>query len=152
DPGALPADFERRLQNDTVEILERLSNEGRVCWVATDADGAYLVHAFVDEPASNELWSYALAPEVTEKFLVPTGRLFVAGSEYAFREDDSFLRKYPHMGGFVSIRPGTYRLTVFRTKYPERLVHNHFRTQASRLEYWTWKSMKGLIPLAVAAW
>jgi hypothetical protein len=152
DPGALPADFERQFQSDTVDVLGRLSNEGKACWVATDGDGLHLVHAFVDEHVPKELWGFAVAPEVIEEFLVPTGQLFVTGSEYAFREDDSFLRRHPQMGGFVSIRPGTYRLTVFRTRYPEQLVEDLFRAQAGPQEYWLWRSTKALIPLAVAAW
>jgi hypothetical protein len=152
DPGALPADFERRFQSDTVEVLGSLSKDGLACWINTEGDGTYLIHAFVDEAVPKELWSYALEPEVTEEFQVPTGRLFFTGSEYAFREDDSFLRRHPHMGGSVSIRPGTYRLTVFRTRYPEQFVEDLFRSQASLQEFWLWRSMKVLIPLAVAAW
>jgi hypothetical protein len=152
DPGALPPDFERRFQTDTGEILERLTGEGRACWVTTDSDGAFLLHAYVDEPVPELLRSYVVEPQVIEEFHVPSGQLVFAGSEYAFREDDNFLRKDPHIGASFLVRPGTYRLTVFRTEYPEDLVEDQFRAQASAWEFRIWTSMRGLIPLAIAAW
>ena len=85
-------------------------------------------------------------------FPVPTGRLVFAGSECAFRDDDSFLRNHPHMGSSVRVTPGVYRLLVFQTQYPKRLVEQLFRNQATLWEYCLWMSMVVLIPLAIAAW
>ena len=119
DPAALPADFERRFQHDTVEILERLADEGAVIWINTDADGGYLLHLFVDEPVSPEVLARAVETEEIGEFRIPSGRLFFVGSEYAFREDDGFLRKHPHMGGSVTIRPGLYHATLHRSEFPK---------------------------------
>ena len=94
----------------------------------------------------------AVEPETIAAFQVPTGRLVFAGSEYAFRDDDGFLRNHPHMGGSFLVSPGIYRLRVFRTQYPKRFVEQLFRNQASLWEYCIWNSMILLIPLAVAAW
>jgi len=152
DPGALPGDFEGLFQSDSAEILERLDREGRACWITTDGDGGYLLHAYIDQRVPRELERCAVEPETIEEFHVPSGRLVFAGAEYAFREDDGFLRSHPHMGGSFLVPPGLYRLRVFRTQYPERLVEQLFRNQASRWEYYLWTSMILLIPLAVAAW
>ena len=152
DPGALPGDFERWFQSGSVEILERLTREGRTCWITTDGDGGYSLHAYVDERVPRELERCAVELETIEEFHVPTGRLVFAGSEYAFREDDGFLRNHPHMGGSFLVQPGVYRLRLFRTQYPKHLVEQLFRNQASSWEYCLWMSMILLIPLAVAAW
>ncbi len=152
DPAALPADFERRFQHDAVETLERLSGDGSACWINTDGDGNYLLHAYVDEPIPAELLAHAVDPDVIGEFRVPSGRLFLTGSEYAFREDDSFLRKHPHMGGSVTLRPGAYRLALYRTEFPDDSLEATFRRQASPWEYLLWYSMSTLIPLAIAAW
>lgn len=152
DPGALPDDFERLFRTGAGDILERLDREGRACWITTDGDGGYLLHAYIDERVPRELERCAAEPETIDEFHVPTGRLVFAGSEYAFREDDSFLRNHPHMGGSFLVQPGVYRLSVFRTRYPKQFVEQLFRNQASLWEYWLWMSMIVLIPLAVAAW
>jgi hypothetical protein len=72
--------------------------------------------------------------------------------EYAFREDETLLRKYPRMGGSVTVPAGTYRLTACRASYPKGLVDARFRAEASPWELRLWNSMRHLIPLAVAAW
>ena len=153
DPAALPSDFERRrYQQDVVETLEGLRADGSACWINTDADGAYLLHAYVDEPVPPELLAQADRLEATDAFPVPSGRLYLTGSEYAFREDDVFLRKHPYMGGSATLRPGAYRLALFRTDFPEGELEASFRRRASAWEYWAWNSMKVWVPLAIAAW
>jgi hypothetical protein len=152
DPGALPQDFERSFQSGSGEILERLDREGKVCWINVDGDGGYSLHAYVGERVPRELERCAIEPETIDEFRVPTGRLIFAGAEYAFREDDSFLRSHPHMGDSFLVWPGIYRLTTFRTRYPKHFIEQLFRNQASTWEYYLWKSMIVLIPLALAAW
>ncbi len=152
DPGALPQDFERSFLAGSGEILERLDREGKVCWISVDGDGGYLLHAYIGERVPRELERCAVESETIDEFHVPTGRLIFAGSEYAFREDDSFLRNHPHMGSSFLVPHGVYRLRVFRTQYPKRFVEQLFRNQASPWEYCLWNSMILLIPLAVAAW
>ena len=151
-PVALPPDFERIYRSGSVDILGRLHGVGRVCWITSEGDGGYLLHAYIGEEVPRELERCAIEPATIEEFEVPTGRLVFAGSEYAFREDESFLRSHPRMGASVSIPPGVYRLRVFRTQYPKRFVEQLFRNQASLVEYLLWMSMILLIPLAIAAW
>ena len=146
DPGALPPDFEDRLRAGTVEVLARLDEQGKVCWISTEGDGRFLLHAYVDEPVPEVLRPHLRDPVVVEGFPVPTGRLFLAGSEYAFRDDDYFLRQHPHMGGFCTIRPGMYRLTLYRGEYPSGSLERRFRDEASRWEYGLWNSMRSADP------
>jgi hypothetical protein len=152
DPGALPPDFEDRLRAGTVEVLTRLDEQGKVCWISTEGDGRFLFHAYLEEPVSESLWPFLRDPVVVEDFPVPTGRLFLTGSEYAFRDDDHFLRQHPHMGGFCTIRPGAYRLTLYRGVYPSGSLERRFRDESSGWEYGLWNSQRVLIPLSVAAW
>ncbi len=152
DPGALPPDFEDRLRAGSVEVLARLDEQGKVCWIDTGGDGRFLLHVYVDESIPDALKSCLRDRMVFESFPVPTGRLFFTGSEYAFRDDDQFLCQHPHMGGFCTIRPGTYRLNLYRGEYPSGSLERQFRDEASRWEYGLWNSMRVLIPLSVAAW
>jgi hypothetical protein len=152
DPGALPADFDRPPYADTVEILERISSEGRASWIATDRDGSFVLHAYVDEPIPEGLRPYAHELEVKASFSAPTGRIIFCGSEYAFREDGSLLQRFPQMGSSFTVRPGSYRLTLLRMNYPDGYLEQRFRETASPWQYRVWMSMRWLIPLAVAAW
>jgi hypothetical protein len=152
DPGALPPDFEHELRSGTVEVLARLDEQGKLCWISTGGDGRFLLHAYVDEPVPEALGAYLCDPVVVEHFPVTSGRLFLTGSEYAFRDDDHFLRQHPHMGSSFTIRPGAYRLNFYRGEYPSGSLEHRFRDESSRLEYALWNSMRALIPLSVAAW
>ncbi len=152
DPAALSADFDREFRSASVETLERLTRSGRAFWINTDGDGSYLLHAYVDEPIPEELRACVRDPQAVLEFQVPSGHLFLTGSECAFREDSSFLSKHPHMGGSVAIRPGIYQLTVYRTAFPTGLLEGEFRATVSPWEYRLWRSMTVLIPLAIAAW
>jgi hypothetical protein len=152
DPAAMPADFERRFQHDIVGTLEGLEVEGAACWINTEGDGSFLLHAYVDEPVPAELLAHAAVTEVIDALRIPSGQLYFAGSEYAFREDDRFLRKHSHMGGSVTLRPGAYRLALFRTEFPRGFLEEMFRRQATPWELRLWNSMKALVPLAIAAW
>jgi hypothetical protein len=152
DPGALPPDFEQRLQTGTLEISVRLDEEGKVCWISTEGDGGFSLHAYVDEPIAEQLLANLFDPVRVESFPVPTGRVFFTGSEYAFRDDDQLLRQHPHMGGFFTIRPGAYRLNLYRGVYPSGALEQRFGSESSTWEFILWNSMRVLIPLAVAAW
>ncbi|MGC8638918.1 MAG: hypothetical protein ACP5XB_03445 [Isosphaeraceae bacterium] len=152
DPAALPADFERQFQSDAGETLERMTRWGRAFWINTEGDGRYMLHAYVDEPIPAGLEASVRDPETVLAFQVPSGQLFLTGSEYAFRQHPSRLAKHPHMGSSVAIRPGIYQLTVYRAAYPDRLVQERFRNSVSPWEYRLWTSMTVLIPLAIAAW
>jgi hypothetical protein len=148
DPGALPDDFDARARGDPYELLEQLTAAGRAYWINTGADGAYLLHAYVEEPVPASLQPYIRDPLTAETFVVPTGRLYFTGAEYGFRDDDRFLRKHPHMGGVFTVRPGVYRLTLWRTEYPEGLPEQRLREQVSPWAYRLHQGMGWLVMMA----
>jgi hypothetical protein len=152
DPGALPADFDRQFRTGSAEILGRMDEESRALWISTERDGRFLIHVYVDEPIPDQLRHFAREPEIIERFSVPTGRLIWAGSEFAFRDDDSLLRYYPHMSSTFAVPPGSYRLALARMTYPPAHRELMFRERVTSWEYRAWMSMRWLIPVAIAAW
>jgi hypothetical protein len=149
DPGALPEDFDIRACGDPSELLQELSETGRARWMQTGADGAYLLHAYVNEPVPESLQLYLREPITVDSFLVPTGQLYFTGVEYGFREDDHLLRRYPHMGSSFALAPGIYRLTLWRTEYPERLQEDQLREQVPPLAYSLHQGMGWFVLAAV---
>ncbi len=152
DPAALPADFERRFQRDSVEALERLAGDGSACWINTGADGTYLLHAYVNEPFPADLWGHLREPRSIAEFRVPSGLLVLAGAEHASRDDQGSARKQTVEADSISIRPGVYRLIVYRAAYPAKVLDDRFRSAILPWEWLLWHSMTLLIPLAIAAW
>src|SRR5262245_7710284 len=131
DPRALPEDFDTATDPDPVGLLERMQGEGRAYWIDTHADGAYVLHTYVDEPVPESLAAHMRNPVVVESFQVPSGRLYFTGSEYAGAAVDAHLSRYPHMGGYLEARPGVYRLTVYETEYPEDLDEDLLRQEVA---------------------
>lgn len=132
DPDALPEDFDERPGEDTWPIIEQLAREGRVHEFNTGSDGGFLLHVYLDEPVPDALAKYVREPITVEKFLVPSGRLYFAGSEYIFRRDDSPLRKHPSLGTRLDIRPGTYKLTFSWMDYPHDSVEEKMKAAVGR--------------------
>jgi hypothetical protein len=131
-------------------LLERLTQSGHLHWINTGGDGRYLLHAYLDEPVPTELVPYTRDPVEVARFRLPTGRLYFTGGECAFRTDDSFLQRHPGMGGCANLPPGDYRLTLYRTEYPDRLQDAHFRRRVSVGAFWLHQSL-GLVAAAGVA-
>lgn len=151
DPAALPPDFDRRAAEDPADLLDELHQAGTVFSTDTGGDGRYLLHAYVDEPVSPHLEPFLRDPVVVESFPVPGGQLYFSGAEYGFREDASFLQRYPHMGGCFELPPGTYRLTLWRTEYPDNLAEQRLRQEVSPLAYQLHQGMGCCVGMAVLA-
>jgi hypothetical protein len=75
DPSALPSDYEQRRPKEKLEIVRKLHQEQRVFLVETGADGAYLIHAFVDEPIPDSLKPFVREPQVHDRFEAPSGKI-----------------------------------------------------------------------------
>jgi hypothetical protein len=151
DPGALPEDFDPRMQDDPIELFERLQRDGKAFYTETGGDGTYLFHAYVDEPIPANLQDHLRDPVTIERFSIPTGHLYFTGSEYAFRQDDSLLRRYPHMGGSVTVPAGDYRVTIHRTEYPSNHLEKLLRSETGTAAFFLHQSMGWFVILAVAA-
>lgn len=119
DPEALPDDFDAIAQKDPIELISRLDQQGRLRWVDTQSDGSYRLGVVTGSEFPTHLATYVNKQEVIEALPVPSGRLFFTGIEYAFRSDDAALKKHPHMGGFVSVSPGTHKATFCELEYPD---------------------------------
>ena len=98
---------------------------------STGADGAYLLHAFVDEEVDETLRPYVQDPKISDSFEVAGGSVYFTGTECGFRNDDSFLKMRPNLGGSFPVPNGMYRVTLYRTEYPEDFVEGVFRERAT---------------------
>jgi hypothetical protein len=151
DPAALPKAFDVRSQEDPASLYEELDREGKLRWINTGADGRYLLHAYVDEPIPSFLQPFAQDRVCVETFCVPSGQLYFAGAEYGFRKDDSLLRKYPHMGGSFTLKPGSYQLVLLRTKFPEGMPLKVLKGEVPRVAFWLFQSFGWAVGSAVLA-
>jgi hypothetical protein len=146
DPAALPEEYEGSMRGDPLAIIEPLANAGTIYWLDTHADGGYSLGVCHDE-LRPELRAFARQIGVAERFAAPSGKLYFAGIEYAFRDDDSFLRKHPHMGSCLPIAAGIYRLTVFDMEYPEDFHEALLRQRLTAGKFWMYSLMNWLAPL-----
>jgi hypothetical protein len=119
DPGALPDDYDERMRSDPSAAIEPLAEKGKLYWLNTDSDGGYSLGVCLDGRLPGELSRFAKPLGVAGRFAAPSGRLFFTGIEYAFRHDDRFLLRYPHMGACQPIPPGVYHLALYEMDYPE---------------------------------
>ncbi len=136
DPLTLPADFdEQNRAGDPVTALSDLHDNGRIFYIEPGGDGAYLLHAVVDEPLPESLKDHVREPVYANEFEVSSGRVFFVGAEYAFHKDDAFLQKYPGMGNSWSMQPGTYRASLYRTEFPDGLADRRLEERLPESEY-----------------
>jgi hypothetical protein len=147
DPATLPDDFDVRVRHDPIALIQRLFEDGRLYWLDTASDGSYSLGICVDECLPGELARFARPLEVAEGFTAASGRLYFTGIEYAFRHDDSFLRRHPHMGAGHQIPAGTYRLALYEMEYPEDFHEDLLRQRLSASDFRLYSLMNGLIPL-----
>jgi hypothetical protein len=151
DPAALPDDFDAKNKQDPLSQLEQLMQAGRLYWLNTDADGAYTLGVYIGNSLPDRLKPYGKTLDTCDQFHVPSGRLFFSGIEYAFRADDSFLRKYPHMGEAVDLAAGLYRAEFFEFEYPEDFHEDLLQQRLPTAQFRTYKLMDTLVPIGCIA-
>ena len=151
DPAALPAHFERSFQIGQAS-LEQLASEGLACGIETRGEGTSLLHAYIDESIPAELWVHLQDARSVAEFQMPSGVLVLAGLEHVSRDEGNFSGTQPGENHSFAIRPGVYRLILYRAAYPANVVNERFRSTLTALEWQLWQSMTLLIPLAIAAW
>jgi hypothetical protein len=148
DPAALPPDFDARVQQDGTDFFDQLTAQGLAYWINTSADGNYTLHAYVDEPVPDALGPHLRNAVTVDAFQAPSGRLYFAGAEYARPTVDAELERYPHMGASFTARPGTYRLTLSETEFPEGLDEEMLRGAVPAGAYGLHQSMGCFVWLA----
>jgi hypothetical protein len=151
DPAALPDDFDSKQKTDPVSQLELLTRAGRLYWLDTHADGSYSLGVCAGDGLPVRLKPYARALDACERFQVPSGRLFFTGVEYAFRADDSLLRKHPHMGEYAELPAGTYRAEFFAFEYPEDFHEDRLRRRLPAVLFGIHRLMNTLAPIGCLA-
>jgi hypothetical protein len=117
--------------------------------VNTGADGAYLLHAFIDEPVTESLEPYAVDPLTFSVLAVPSGSLYFVGGEFGSRDVERHLARYPHMGGSLAVRPGKYKLTLWRTQYPDDHQESLFKAEVSNIAFAIHQSFGCLVAAVV---
>jgi len=151
DPAAIPEEYDKTSPGDQIKVCDKLEQEGRLKLVNTGSDGAYLLHAYEAEEVPGYLRAFLKEPIVLEKFQVPSGKLYFTGTEYTFAKDDSYLKRHPHMGGSLSLKPGVWHLTLYRTDYPDDFHDNLFKEKLGGPGYKLYDSMGCFVGLAVLA-
>lgn len=123
--------------------------DGSLWRADTGADGAYLIHLFVNEDPSPALSRFLRDPQVVPVFRIPSGRLLVAGEELVVTSQS--IEKYPHMGREVRVPPGAYELTAFRVD-PDRddAIEEKFAAAAAPSEKRAWERGNALPAICVA--
>jgi hypothetical protein len=149
DPSALPDDYDARMRHDPVAAIQRLHGDGRLYWLDTASDGGFSLGVCIARCLSDQLAEFAKPLGGAPQFDAASGRLYFTGIEYAFRHDDSFLRKHPHMGACYPVAPGIYRLTVYEMAYPEDFREDILRGRLPRGDFRLYSLMDRLIPLAL---
>jgi hypothetical protein len=140
DPAALPQDFDKRIEDDTIATFEQLAKEGRFWWKSTGGDGGYLFHFYVDSEVPERILEFAKDAEEIPEFLVPSGTLWACGAEYAAKEPmqgnrntpRGGLGKYKHMGSKLDIQPGKYILNAWRTEWAEGTIQQRLETSIGK--------------------
>lgn len=123
DPAALPPDFDRRVVDDPVGLMESLQAEGRFWLHETGGDGTFLFAVQVDEPQT-DTEPGAIAIFDVPAFSCPSGTLWLCGAEFAANDPSrgsSFTPKgglaaFSGSGGRIDIPPGRYRLRIMRVR------------------------------------
>jgi hypothetical protein len=152
DPAALPGFSHLALQSGRGAFLEQLAGAGLACNIDTHGESSLLLHAYVDETIPANLWDHLREPRTVAEFQVPSGHLVLAGLEHAARDEERLSRTHPGEGNAISVRPGVYRLILYRTGFPAHVLNDRFLSAVPRWEWLLWHSMTLLIPVAIAAW
>jgi hypothetical protein len=129
DPEALPADFDERVRDDSIQLFDDLMKAGRFWWKNTGGDGDYLFHFYIDAEVPAPIRKRLEEPDVIKNFVVSSGTLWACGAEYAAKDPaagNSYtpkggLGKYSHMGGRIQIPPGDYSVVVSSVNWNEEL-------------------------------
>lgn len=114
---------------------EALSS-GAMWRAATGADGAYLIHVYVDEEPASAIRPHLHDAVIVARLRIPTGRLLVAGEEIFVGALS--MNEYPHMGQEVRVPAGDYQMTALRSEAADHLLHSRFEEQATAEQRRAW--------------
>ncbi|HVX10843.1 MAG TPA: hypothetical protein VHC22_06655 [Pirellulales bacterium] len=147
DPAALPNDYDALARNDPVALNESLAKEGKLYWLDTEADGSYNLGVCTSGEVPPQHAPFARQLGVTERFSVPSGKLYFTGIEYGFRYDDTALGKNSPMGSHHTIDAGIYRLTIYEMEYPEDFHEQRLRERLPARSHRLYSLMNLFMPM-----
>jgi hypothetical protein len=147
-PALLPGNADDRLQSDPVELMEELSNHGKLVWFPCDGDGTETLSVYVRTPIPADLLAlYEIAGE--PKNLQIRGPGYFSGAEYIHKRDSAFFDKYPGMWTQVDIPDGRYRATIFVSHIPVEFEWNWLRSHVAPQTFRLWLWQQWVYRLAV---
>lgn len=118
DPAALPPDFDARVEDDPIGLMDTLREEGRLWYGGTGGDGSFVVHVLSGEALDVP---DGLAPAWQGEISLPSGSLWVCGAEYIANDPRKGSAFTPRgglgrcaMGDRVDMPPGRYELSVYQ--------------------------------------
>ncbi len=149
DPQALDKDFDTQFSSNPEKALSHAVSKGQAYQIETGADGAYLLHIFLDEPLPEEIERYAHDPIEVSNLLIPSGKLFFSGSEIVSPQVVERLQKFPGLGTCIQVPAGTYALTLKRTEYPDKLLEEQLKQRVGEKCYRFYKRVQSFTSFAV---
>lgn len=143
DAAALPGDFDARVEDDPVALMESLGREEMFWSWETGGDGRFTVHVFVDAEPPPDVMKRGRELRTFEHFQVPGGRLWICGAEYAANDPlagSAFtpkggLRKFPGMGGSMEMAAGRYGMRVLALEWSEKDRETRLRAAMPGAEF-----------------
>jgi hypothetical protein len=123
DPAALPRDFDRQLEADTLGVLEDLKAKGQFWYGQTDGDGDYVCHVYLDEPfiPDEAIKARIVDQSAPQAIACPAGGLWFCGTEYAAKSPrkgsvntpEGGLAENP-VGKRIRLAKGNHMMSVIR--------------------------------------
>ncbi|WP_141508250.1 hypothetical protein [Ramlibacter sp. WS9] len=101
------------------DAVDSIVQSGELVRFPTGADGAYLLHAYVDEAIPEDIYQYCAKEDAVR------GRLFLASGRIGFGGIESTFSAFKSNANIRSdgqVPPGDYALTAFHAEFPDDLV------------------------------
>ncbi|RTL37025.1 MAG: hypothetical protein EKK49_05985 [Rhodocyclaceae bacterium] len=113
----------------------------------TGADGAYLLHLFVDESVPQEVQRYCLAEDkLVGTFTTEKGNIAFGGIE----STSSGFKPNRNIRSDGTITPGNYSYTAFHTEFPDEMVTHALQVEKTPGELWLSRSPVLLVLSTIA--
>ena len=111
------------------DAIEALAAAGRALRLETRAEGPYLLHLYVDQPAPPEIEAWLDANGTLEvDFITESGRIGFGGAESAY----AGFEPNPAVRTDAEIPPGEYRAVAFYTNYPDERLEEEIEARLGK--------------------
>lgn len=108
------------------EAIEALEKRNHLIKFPTGADGAYLLHLYVDEEIENEILAFCdIEDSLKGEFESPNGVIAFGGVESAFNE----FELNSNIRSDSEIAEGTYDYIAYHTDYPDEYIEDAVKSE-----------------------